>query len=90
MSKYEAVIGLEVHIQVRTETKMFCSCPNKYGEPPNTLVCPVCMGYPGVLPTPNKEAIMRTVAAGVMCSCKIAEFSKFDRKSCGFESVAVY
>ena len=81
MSKYEAVIGLEVHIQVRTETKMFCSCPNKYGEPPNTLVCPVCMGYPGVLPTPNKEAIMRTVAAGVMCSCQIAEFSKFDRKS---------
>ena len=81
MSKYEAVIGLEVHIQVRTETKMFCSCPNKYGEAPNTLVCPVCMGYPGVLPTPNKEAIMKTIAAGLMCSCRIAEFSKFDRKS---------
>jgi len=81
MSKYEAVIGLEVHIQVRTETKMFCSCPNKYGEAPNTLVCPVCMGYPGVLPTPNKEAIMRTIAAGLMCSCEIAAFSKFDRKS---------
>lgn len=81
MAGYEAVIGLEVHIQVRTKSKMFCSCPNSYGEPPNSLVCPVCMGYPGVLPSPNHEAIKKTVIAGLTCNCKIAHFSKFDRKS---------
>lgn len=79
--KYEAVIGLEVHIQVRTASKMFCSCPNRFGEEPNTLVCPVCMGYPGVLPVPNREAIKRTVRAGLLTGCEIAKVSKFDRKS---------
>jgi len=78
---YEAVIGLEVHVQARTESKMFCSCPNRFGAEPNTLVCPVCMGYPGVLPTPNKEAIRKIVTAGLMCSCDIQRKSKFDRKS---------
>ena len=81
MSKYEAVIGLEVHVQVRTESKMFCSCPNRFGADPNTLVCPVCMGYPGVLPVPNREAIRKTVVAGLLTECSIAKFSKFDRKS---------
>lgn len=81
MAKYEAVIGLEVHVQIRTESKMFCSCPNRYGEEPNTLVCPVCMGYPGVMPVPNHQAILKTVTAGLMCSCNIAKYSKFDRKS---------
>jgi len=79
--KYEVVIGLEVHVQVRTNSKMFCSCPNRYGAEPNTLVCPVCMGYPGVLPVPNEEAIAKTVKAGLLTECTIAEFSKFDRKS---------
>ena len=68
MPAYEAVIGLEVHVQARTKSKMFCSCPNQFGAEPNTLVCPVCMGYPGVLPTPNKEAIRKIVTAGLMCS----------------------
>ena len=81
MSAYEAVIGLEVHVQARTESKMFCSCPNRFGAEPNTLVCPVCMGYPGVLPTPNREAIRKIVTAGLMCSCDIQKKSKFDRKS---------
>lgn len=81
MSKYDVVIGLEVHIKIRTESKMFCSCANRYGADPNTLVCPVCMGYPGVLPVPNKEAIRKTVLAGLMCECEIPKFSKFDRKS---------
>lgn len=81
MSKYEAVIGLEVHVQIKTESKMFCSCPNSYGEGPNTMVCPVCMGYPGVMPVPNKKAIRRTIIAGLMCSCEIPNYSKFDRKS---------
>ncbi len=79
--KYEAVIGLETHIQVHTRSKMFCSCANRYGAEPNTLVCPVCMGYPGVLPVPNREAIRRTVKAGMLTNCRIAGFSKFDRKS---------
>jgi aspartyl-tRNA(Asn)/glutamyl-tRNA(Gln) amidotransferase subunit B len=81
MSAWEAVIGLEVHVQVRTRSKLFCSCANRYGADPNTLVCPVCMGYPGVMPVPNVEAIRRTIAAGLMCGCAIARFSKFDRKS---------
>ena len=81
MAKYEAVIGLEVHVQVRTASKMFCSCANTFGAEPNTKVCPVCMGYPGVLPVPNKEAIRKTVIAGLLTECEIARFSKFDRKS---------
>ena len=81
MIKYDIVIGLEVHVKIATESKMFCSCANRYGAPPNTLVCPVCMGYPGVLPVPNKEAIRKTVLAGLMTSCEISRFSKFDRKS---------
>ena len=79
--KYEAVIGLEVHVQVRTASKMFCSCANAFGAEPNTNVCPVCMGYPGVLPVPNREAIRATVKAGLLTGCTIAKFSKFDRKN---------
>lgn len=81
MEAYEAVIGLEVHVQIRTESKMFCKCPNTYGEEPNSVVCPVCLGYPGTLPVPNREAVRKTVVAGMMCSCSIANRSKFDRKS---------
>jgi len=79
--KYEAVIGLETHVQVRTASKMFCGCANSFGEEPNTRCCPVCMGYPGVLPSPNKAAIRATVKAGLLTGCTIAKFSKFDRKS---------
>jgi len=81
MIEYEAVIGLEVHVQVNSESKMFCSCANKYGQAPNTLVCPVCMGYPGVLPVPNQKAIRQTIIAGLATECEIAPYSKFDRKS---------
>ena len=79
--KYEAVIGLEVHVQIRTKSKMFCSCANKFGAEPNTLTCPVCLGYPGTLPVPNQEAIRAAVKAGLLMECGIAKFSKFDRKS---------
>ena len=81
MPEYETVIGLEVHVQVKTESKLFCSCPNLYGAEPNTLVCPVCMGFPGVLPSVNREAVRKTVLSGIMCGCEIASYSKFDRKS---------
>jgi aspartyl-tRNA(Asn)/glutamyl-tRNA(Gln) amidotransferase subunit B len=79
--QYDVVIGLEVHVQIRTQSKMFCCCPNRYGADPNTLICPVCMGYPGVLPVANEEAIKKTILSGLMCNCQIATYSKFDRKS---------
>ena len=78
---FEAVIGLEVHVQMRTQTKMFCACANRFGAEPNTLVCPVCLGYPGVLPVMNREAIRKTIVAGFACGCQIAAQSKFDRKN---------
>ncbi len=78
---YDVVIGLEVHVKVNTLSKMFCACANRYGAEPNTLVCPVCMGYPGVLPVTNIQAVRKTVLAGLMCSCEISKYSKFDRKS---------
>lgn len=79
--KYLATIGLEVHVQIKTASKMFCSCKNSFGEDPNTLVCPICMGFPGVMPSPNYEAIIKTIAAGLLSECEINKFSKFDRKS---------
>lgn len=88
MNKYDVVIGLEVHVQVKTESKMFCSCPNKFAEEPNTLICPICMGYPGAMPVPNKLAIEKTLAAGLMCGCEISNFSKFDRKSYFYPDMA--
>ena len=78
---YETTIGLEVHLQLKTRTKMFCGCATGYGEPPNTLVCPVCLGYPGAMPVMNREAIRLTVISGLMLGCQIAHWSKFDRKS---------
>ncbi|MDT8390400.1 MAG: Asp-tRNA(Asn)/Glu-tRNA(Gln) amidotransferase subunit GatB [Lentisphaeria bacterium] len=79
--KYEAVIGLEVHVQVRTRTKVFCGCSNGAGDEPNTNVCPVCLGYPGSLPVMNAEAIRKTIIAGMTCGCAIARYSKWDRKN---------
>jgi aspartyl-tRNA(Asn)/glutamyl-tRNA(Gln) amidotransferase subunit B len=78
---YEPVIGLEVHVQLKTNTKMFCGCKNEYGGAVNSHVCPVCLGLPGALPTPNEEAIRKTLVTGLMLGCKIAEISKFDRKN---------
>ncbi len=78
---YIVSIGLEVHVQLQTESKMFCSCETGYGAPPNTHVCPVCLGYPGAMPVMNKEAIRMTVLAGMMIDSEISTYSKFDRKS---------
>ena len=78
---YEAVIGLEVHVQLKTKTKMFCACKNEFGGPANSHVCPVCLGMPGVLPVPNEEAIIKTLLTGEMLGCEIATRCKFDRKN---------
>ena len=80
--KYQATIGMEVHAELCTGSKMFCPCSaDFFGREPNTQVCPVCMGYPGVLPVINKQAIEYTVRVGLALHCQIARFSKFDRKN---------
>jgi aspartyl-tRNA(Asn)/glutamyl-tRNA(Gln) amidotransferase subunit B len=79
--EYEAVIGLETHVQLKTKSKMWCGCANRYGSEPNTNVCPVCLGLPGVLPVPNDEALRLTVLTGYLLNCEIPRFAKFDRKS---------
>ncbi len=79
--EYEAVIGLETHVQLKTKSKMWCGCANQYGSEPNTNVCPVCLGLPGVLPVANEEALRLTVLTGYLLNCEIPRFAKFDRKS---------
>jgi aspartyl-tRNA(Asn)/glutamyl-tRNA(Gln) amidotransferase subunit B len=79
--KYSTTIGLEIHVQLKTQSKMFCACPTGYGAEPNSLVCPVCLGYPGAMPVMNMEAIRLTVLTGLMIGSRIRGFSKFDRKS---------
>lgn len=81
MSDYIATIGLEVHVQLKTRTKMFCSCAVEYGAEPNTNVCPVCLGLPGALPVMNEEALKLTALAGIMLGCSTPETCKFDRKN---------
>ena len=78
---YEMVIGLEVHVELKTKTKIFCSCPTTFGALPNTQCCPVCMGYPGTLPVLNKKVVEYAVKAGLATNCKIANYSKQDRKN---------
>lgn len=80
-SKYEAVIGLEVHAQLSTNTKIFCGCTTKFGNPPNTNVCPVCLGHPGVLPVLNKKVVEYTVLMGLATDCAINSNSVFARKN---------
>ena len=81
MSKYIATIGLEVHVQLKTRTKMFCGCAVEHGAEPNINVCPVCLGLPGALPVMNEEALRLTALAGLMLGCDIPEVCKFDRKN---------
>ena len=81
MPQYETVIGLEVHAQLKTESKMFCGCANNFGDPPNTNICPVCTGQPGTLPVINKKAIELAIKTALATNCKINERSVFARKN---------
>jgi len=78
---YEPVIGLEIHIQLKTKTKVFCGCSTAFGAEPNTQSCPICTGMPGVLPVLNKKAVQFAIMAGLATNCKIASYSRFARKN---------
>lgn len=81
MQDYEMRIGLEVHCELKTASKLFCSCENAFGGKPNTRCCPVCTGYPGALPSLNAKAVKLTVAAGLALGCEISDYCKWDRKN---------
>jgi len=81
MTQYETVIGLEVHAQLKTKSKIFCSCPTTFGEPPNKNTCPVCLGLPGVLPVLNKTAVEYAIKAGLATHCKVQKRSIWARKN---------
>ena len=81
MKQYETVIGLEVHVELATKTKIFCSCSTEFGGAPNTHTCPVCTGMPGSLPVLNKQVVEYAAAVGLATNCKITQNCKFDRKN---------
>ncbi|MEQ8201456.1 MAG: Asp-tRNA(Asn)/Glu-tRNA(Gln) amidotransferase GatCAB subunit B, partial [Syntrophomonadaceae bacterium] len=78
---YEVVIGLEVHAELKTRTKIFCSCSTAFGAEPNTQTCPVCSGFPGVLPVLNRGVVELAIRAGLALHCDIPEMCRFDRKN---------
>ncbi|MCS6857476.1 MAG: Asp-tRNA(Asn)/Glu-tRNA(Gln) amidotransferase subunit GatB, partial [Sandaracinaceae bacterium] len=87
-TEFEAIIGLEVHAQLATRTKMFCPCPTTYGLPPNAATCPVCLGLPGALPVPNRYAVELAIRAGIALNCTIRRTSRFARKNYFYPDLA--
>ncbi len=81
LARYEPVIGLEVHAQLKTATKVFCGCSTRFGDPPNTNVCPRCLGLPGTLPVLNRRALELAIRASLAIGCTVSEFSRFARKN---------
>lgn len=79
--RFETVVGLEVHVELHTNTKIFCGCSTEFGAPPNTHTCPVCLGHPGVLPVLNRRAVEYAMKAAMAINCEVATHSKFDRKN---------
>src|SRR5690348_13902356 len=81
VARYEAVIGLEVHVQLSTATKIFCGCPTSFGAPPNTNVCPVCLGMPGALPVLSRQAVELAIKGSLSLNCEVRAHSVFARKN---------
>src|SRR5450755_886503 len=81
IARYEPVIGLEVHVQLATATKIFCGCPTSFAAPPNTNVCPVCLGLPGALPVLSRQAVELAISASLALHCTVNPFSRFARNN---------
>ena len=81
IERYDPVLGLEVHVELGTATKMFCGCPTEFGAPPNTQVCPVCLALPGAMPTINRTAVEYAIRIGLALNCTIASWCRFARKN---------
>ena len=81
MKEFETIIGLEIHVELATSTKLFCSCSARFTREPNRNCCPLCMGMPGTLPVLNRKAVEYAVRVGLALSCRIERFSRFDRKN---------
>ena len=86
--EYEAVIGMEVHVEINSRSKVFCACPTNFHAPPNTNVCPICLGMPGALPVLNRDMVDKSVAVGLALNCKISRWSKMDRKNYFYPDLA--